>query len=106
MHRRRTDRGADPVRITSAARPRSEDISSRQRRYLISMAIRTACFILTVVFIGHWFAWVFLTASLVLPYVAVVLANAGVSPDPGGPDEFNPDLRAIQQRPPDSPLEP
>ena len=102
MHRRRTDRGPDPVRITTAARPRSEDIRGRERRYLISMAIRTVCFLLTVVFIGHWIMWVFLAASLILPYVAVVLANAGVNPDPGGSEhEYRPDLPALEQRPVD-----
>jgi hypothetical protein len=107
MHRRRTDRGPEPVRITTAARPRSEDIRGRERRYLISMGIRTLCFILTVVFIGHWYMWVFLAASLILPYVAVVIANAGVNPDPGGPEfEYRPDLPEIEQRPPDAPQEP
>ena len=52
------------------------------------MTIRTACFILAVVCMGHWFMWVFLVASFVLPYVAVVIANGGAAPDPGGPDPF------------------
>ncbi len=107
MHRRRTDRAADPVRITSAARPRSEDIRGRERRYLISMGIRTVCFVLAVVFMGHWVMWVFLVASFFLPTIAVVIANAGVNPDPGGPEfEFRPDLQALEQRPPAAPQEP
>ena len=76
----------EPVRITSATRSRSDDIGTRQRRYVISMSIRTACFLLAVVSMGHWFMWVFLAASFFLPYVAVVVANAGASPDPGGPE--------------------
>ncbi len=36
--------------------------------------------------------WVFLVASFFLPYVAVVMANAGASPDPGGPDLIDPDF--------------
>jgi hypothetical protein len=71
-----------PVRITSATRSHSDDIAARQRRYVISMAIRTVCFLLAVVSIGHWFMWVFLTASFVLPYVAVVMANAASAADP------------------------
>jgi hypothetical protein len=95
----RRDR-SEPVRITSAARPRSEDINGRQRRYLISMGIRTLCFLLAVVSMGHWFMWVFLAGSVFLPYVAVVLANAGVAPDPGGSEhDYQPDLRAISDRP-------
>jgi uncharacterized membrane protein len=71
-----------PVRITSATRSHSDDISARQRRYVISMTIRTACFLLAVVSIGHWFMWVFVAASFVLPYIAVVMANAGSAADP------------------------
>jgi hypothetical protein len=81
---------SEPVRITSAARGHSDDIGARQRRYVVSMTIRTACFLLAVVSIGHWFMWVFLAASAFLPYVAVVLANGGASPDPGGPEAFTP----------------
>jgi hypothetical protein len=81
------------VRITTATRSRSEDISLRQRRYLISMGIRTVCFVLAVFSVGHWYLWVFLAGSFFLPYVAVVVANAGSYPDssedpsPFGPDE-------------------
>jgi hypothetical protein len=92
----------EPVRITSASRPRSEDIRGRERRYLISMALRTICFILAVVFMGHWVMWLFLVGAVFLPYVAVVLANA-VNPDPGGSEfGYDPDLRAITgDRPPE-----
>jgi Flp pilus assembly protein TadB len=91
-----------PVRITSASRPRSEDIRGRERRYLFSMAIRTCCFILAVVFMGHWVMWVFLVGAVFLPYVAVVLANT-VNPDPGSAEfGYDPDLRAIHgDRPPE-----
>jgi hypothetical protein len=91
----------EPVRITTANRSHHADIAIRQRRYLISMGIRTACFVLAVLSIGHWFLWVFLVGALVLPYVAVVLANAGAAPDPGGPEYFepDPDRRAIEGGP-------
>lgn len=93
----------DAVRITSATRSRSDDIRGRQRRYLISMGIRTACFVLAVLTMGiPWLMWVFIAASFVLPYVAVVMANAGVSPDPGGPEPFGPDpSRKSLEPPPD-----
>jgi hypothetical protein len=88
----------EPVRITTATRSHSDDIGARQRRYIISMSIRTACFLLAVITMGHWFSWVFLAASFILPYVAVVIANGGASPDPGGPDPFGPDphTRALE----------
>jgi hypothetical protein len=91
----------EPVRITTAPRSHHADIAIRQRRYLISMGIRTVCFLLAVASIGHWFMWLFITGSLLLPYVAVILANAGASPDPGGPARFDPDPqhRAIEGGP-------
>lgn len=92
---RRKDTGS--VRITSAARPHSEDLRHRERRYIVSMTIRTVCFLLSVFTMGHWVMWVFLAGAVFLPYVAVVLANGGASPDPGGPDPFDPehDFRAL-----------
>ena len=47
----------------------------RIRRYLFTMAIRTTCFVLAVVFEG-WLRWAFVAGAACLPYVAVVLANA------------------------------
>jgi hypothetical protein len=86
----------EPVRITTASRPRSEDIRGREKRYLISMGIRTLCFVLGVLFMGHWYMWLFLVASFFLPTIAVVIANAGVNPDPGGSEHaYRPDLPAL-----------
>jgi hypothetical protein len=87
----------DSLRITSASRPKSEDIAGRQRRYLISMGIRTACVVLAVVSMGHWFMWVFAVGAIFLPYIAVVAANAG-NPDPGGNDHvYQPGVPMIEQ---------
>jgi len=96
-------REPEPVRITTAERSRSDDINARQRRYLISMGVRTLCFILAVVSIGHWFMWGFIIASFILPYVAVIMANAGSSPDPGGPDPFDPQQTDRQLEGPSDP---
>ena len=42
------------------------------------MGIRIACFILMVVITPYgWYTWVFGAAAIVLPYIAVVLANVG-----------------------------
>ena len=65
-----------PVRITAVAAPLSDDVSARARRYLVQMTIRVVCF-LGAVAIDHWSRWVLLAGAVVLPYVAVVLANAG-----------------------------
>ncbi|CAB4720308.1 unannotated protein [freshwater metagenome] len=62
--------------ITSAPKALSADQASRQKRYFISMMIRTACFILTVV-LPSPFRWLALLGAVLLPYFAVVIANAG-----------------------------
>lgn len=60
--------------ITSAADSHSKQVMSREKRYAISMAIRTICFVLAVIFSGPM-RWVFLTGAVFLPYIAVVYAN-------------------------------
>ena len=64
----------EAVRITTAASSRADDIAARQRRYVLSMGIRTVCFVAAVVADG-WLRWVLVVAALLLPYVAVVMAN-------------------------------
>lgn len=66
----------DVYDITSAQKSLSTDQPGRQRRYFISMMVRTACFILTVI-LPSPFRWVALAGAVFLPYVAVVVANAG-----------------------------
>ncbi len=79
------------MRITSASRPRSEDIGGRQRRYVLSMMVRTVCFLLAVVSMGHWWMWLFLAAGVFLPIFAVVIANAGAPTDPDPvPEAYDP----------------
>jgi Protein of unknown function (DUF3099) len=63
------------VRITLARPPHSHDLDQRMIRYLVSMAIRTACVILVIV-VHHPVRWVFAAGAVVLPYIAVLLANA------------------------------
>lgn len=69
--------------ITSAQVGLSDDLPRRQKRYFISMMIRTACFILAVV-LPSPYRWIALTASLLLPYFAVIMANAGRESVPTG----------------------
>ncbi len=70
--------------VTQARRPMSEDIAYRQRRYLIMMAFRAACFGITILlFINHigWPAAIPAVFAIFIPYVAVVFANGGREPD-------------------------
>ncbi len=62
--------------ITTAQSGLSLDQAARQRRYFISMMIRTACFILTVL-LPSPYRWIALGGALTLPYIAVIAANAG-----------------------------
>lgn len=75
-----TKRAEPPVVPSATNLPASaeDDQRQRQRQYLISMAIRTLCFIAAVLLWAplRWASIVCLVLSAVLPYVAVVLANA------------------------------
>jgi len=62
--------------ITTAQSGLTLDQSARQRRYFISMMIRTICFILTVV-LPSPYRWIALIGAVTLPYIAVIAANAG-----------------------------
>ena len=62
--------------ITGADTALSQDQSGRQRRYLISMVLRTACFVGGILAEG-WLRWVLIFGAVALPYFAVVIANAG-----------------------------
>ncbi|MEZ5157328.1 MAG: DUF3099 domain-containing protein [Candidatus Nanopelagicales bacterium] len=69
-------RSNDVIPITGAQVPLSEDQRLRTRRYLISMAIRTVCFVGAIIASG-WLRWTLVAGAVVLPYIAVVMANAG-----------------------------
>ena len=77
-HPRRPAKGPqDEVhRITSAADSLHDDQARRTRRYLIQMGIRMVCLI-AAVFTHGIIMWVLLAGAVVLPYIAVVEANAG-----------------------------
>ncbi|MEU6081749.1 DUF3099 domain-containing protein [Streptomyces sp. NPDC047108] len=82
--------GPEVFRITGARSGLADDVKGRQRRYVISMVIRTLSFLLAVVLwnIERHVAIVALVLGFVLPYVAVVIANAGRENAPSLPDSF------------------
>jgi hypothetical protein len=81
-------RQPEAVRITTAPVSRKDELAHRQRRYVISMTIRTLCFIGAVAAHG-WLRWGLVGAAFVLPYIAVVMANKADpvidAEDPEGP---------------------
>ncbi|WP_269854529.1 DUF3099 domain-containing protein [Streptomyces sp. RPT161] len=79
-------------RITGARAGLTEDVKGRQRRYVISMTVRTLCFLLAI---SLWHVQTVLAAIAlvlggVLPYIAVVIANAGRENAPSLPSAFVP----------------
>ncbi len=72
--------------VTTLGESAEVDHARRTRRYLITMGIRTACFILAFITNG-WIRWVFVAGAVVLPYVAVILANARAPRIPGELEE-------------------
>lgn len=64
-----------PTSVTDAQEAADKDYRQRVKRYTISMIIRVVCLLLAFVFTG-WLRWVMLGGAVVLPYVAVVIANA------------------------------
>jgi hypothetical protein len=67
------------IRITTAGSSPQADIARRQKRYVISMAIRSLCFVGAVIagVAGiNWLWPILIAGAVILPYVAVVMANA------------------------------
>ncbi|MCB0896204.1 MAG: DUF3099 domain-containing protein [Nocardioides sp.] len=86
LRRHPRQRDDEAIRITTAPSSRQDDIAARQKRYLLSMTLRSACFVGAIVaaLAGIGWLWPILIAgALVLPYVAVVMANASASRSDG-----------------------
>jgi hypothetical protein len=69
--------------VTEAQPPLSADIAARQRRYLIMMGIRIACFVATIALFvagAGWVAAIPAVGAIAIPYFAVVMANGGREP--------------------------
>jgi hypothetical protein len=100
---------SDVVRITTAPESHDTEMAHRQKRYMISMGIRTLCFVAAVAVGPGWVRWVLVALAFVLPYVAVVMANSA-SPRiegtlPLGPRSTRPELGPGTQSPQSPPTE-
>jgi Protein of unknown function (DUF3099) len=89
--------------VTNAPPSVADEQSQRVRRYLLTMTIRIVCGGLAILASG-WLRWALVAAAVVLPYIAVVMANAvgprvgdGLAPVDEQPD----DIRAIPVVPAD-----
>ncbi|MFC9248916.1 DUF3099 domain-containing protein [Streptomyces sp. NPDC057136] len=90
MARKRS--GAEVFRITGARQGLADDVRGRQRRYVISMSVRTVAVVLSAVLwnVERHVAIVALALGVLLPYVAVVIANAGRESATSLPSNFVP----------------
>ncbi|GAB4085289.1 hypothetical protein GCM10028784_19190 [Myceligenerans cantabricum] len=82
--------------ITSVSESLDVDQARRAKVYLIQMAIRLACFagaIFCLTTGPAWLGWTLAAGAVVLPYTAVVFANAG-------PDRTPHDAQAYVPAPP------
>jgi hypothetical protein len=97
------NRGSSVHLVTQAQRSRSDDISFRQRRYLMMMGIRAACFgIAVIMFVNHlgWLTAIPAVGAIFIPYFAVVFANGGREPNnTRGFMEYRPNVPATRERP-------
>lgn len=79
-----------PVPITRVRRARSLDADERNKRYLMTMAVRVACFLGGVASPSPW-NWVLFIGAAVIPPMAVMLANAvDLRRNPDGTDDDTP----------------
>jgi len=75
-HQHRQKNAVPVHRITEAHESHTVDHNSRVRKYTIAMTVRVLCFI--AAFFTHGaLQWIMLAGAVVLPYVAVVIANRG-----------------------------
>lgn len=75
---RRAPQQPDIPSATNLPAAARDDRDSRIKHYLVSMGIRTVCFVLAVLLWGplRWASVVCMIAAVLLPYFAVVFANA------------------------------
>ncbi|MFD3436210.1 DUF3099 domain-containing protein [Streptomyces sp. NPDC058685] len=88
----RKQTNAEVFRITGARQGLADDVRGRQRRYVISMSVRTISVILAATLwnVERHVAIVALALGVLLPYVAVVIANAGRENAPSMPSTYVP----------------
>lgn len=72
----------EAVLVTTAGRNPGEERRDRERRYLITMGLRVVAIIVAIVLARGWVRIVAIALSLILPWIAVVAANAGPTRKP------------------------
>lgn len=87
--------------VTSLPQSPGDEVDHRVRRYALTMSIRIACFALMVLVQPYgWYTWLFGIAAAVLPYIAVVFANAGSDSTDTGAESPLQEIEAPRIAPP------
>ncbi|WP_188114170.1 MULTISPECIES: DUF3099 domain-containing protein [Streptomyces] len=86
----RKQNDVEVFRITGARQGLADDVRGRQRRYIISMSVRTVSVVLAATLwnVERHVAVVALVLGVLLPYISVVIANAGRENAPSLPSTF------------------
>jgi Protein of unknown function (DUF3099) len=71
-------RDEGPILVTTAAQSPVDERHARERRYLITMGIRVLALVAAIFLtrVSWWLGGVAIALALVLPWVAVIAANA------------------------------
>lgn len=85
--------------MSDAPEPLAVEQARRMRSYLIQMGIRVTCIALAAAVPSWPLRWVCIAAAVVLPYTAVLIANAGRDRRGSGPVMLDP--RALPAAPHD-----
>ncbi|MDT0265199.1 DUF3099 domain-containing protein [Streptomyces sp. DSM 44915] len=98
----RRGKDVEVYRITGARQSLEDDVRGRQRRYIIAMLVRTVAVLLTALLwnVSLPLAVCTLALGVALPYIAVVVANAGRENVPSLPSAFVTDAIAPAALPP------
>jgi len=89
-----------PLLVTTAGKSAREERRERERRYLLTMGLRVLCFIAAIVLFAAGLrvaGAVAAAGSLILPWVAVVVANAGPRRTPSQPQLYERDIRELPE---------
>jgi hypothetical protein len=89
-------RDEDAFVVTTAAQSPVDERRGRERRYLITMGVRVVAFVAAIFLVrwSWWLAAIAIALSLVLPWFAVIAANAPTR----GRDGQSPTLYDGEQR--------
>jgi hypothetical protein len=90
--------------ITGVPASLAEDQNRRLRQYLFQMGLRIVLILAAALLVDGWLMWVCFAGAVVLPYSAVLLANAGRDRSSretsGVPPQAPPELEAAAPPPP------